>query len=117
MRWRRRARPRRSPNPGQPGCGDDELLGVTASAAGTWAVGDACGKAIVLRLQGGQWKAVSTPSAPKGDSEQLSAVAAASASNAWAAGKADYPFGKTRMLIEKWNGTKWTLVTVQNPIP
>jgi hypothetical protein len=152
-----------SPNPGTPACSDDELRGVTASAAATWAVGDACGKPIVLQLQNGKWTAKATPKAP-GVNEHLASVAATSASDAWAVGKAGsrplvlhwngtrwgkprvafpagaksaefsgvtavsptaawavgtagYPHGKTKMLIEKWNGKKWTLVTVQNPIP
>jgi hypothetical protein len=153
-----------SPDPAQPKCGDDELLGVTASPAGTWAVGDACGAPIVLQLKDGQWQAKSTPSGPAGVPEQLSSVAVASASNAWAVGnvglrplilhwngtrwgkpriafpagatsatftgvtavsptaawavgKANFPHKVTKLLIEHWNGKKWTLISAPNPTP
>lgn len=91
-----------SPDPTQAGCAEDDLNGVTASAAATWAVGNACGQPIVLRLSDGQWQAVSAPSAAKGAAEQLTSVAATSASNAWAVGQAG-----TRPLILRWNGTSW----------
>jgi len=154
----------RSPDPSRAGCVSDELLGVAASAAATWAVGDYCGAALALRLEDGRWRQVPAPSPPGGVSERLASVAVTSAANAWAvgrigrrvlilhwngtkwatarvpnpagatsarlasvtavspsiawaAGQADYPRHVTRLLIERWNGTRWKLVPVPNPAP
>ena len=150
-----------SPNSTQAGCGDDELLGVTESAAATWAVGDACDTALALQLKDGQWRVTRTPSAPSeflnsvaatsasnawavgsigtrplvlhwngarwgkprvaipagSTSAKFTSVTAISATNAWAVGRANYLHGASKMLIEHWNGSKWTLVSVPNPIP
>lgn len=153
-----------SPDPSKAGCGGYGLNGVSASAAATWAVGDACGAPLALLLNNGQWQRERTPSPPAGVSESLASVAAASASSAWAVGnagprplilhwngtrwghpsiqfpagatsatftgvtavsatdawavgKADYPNHVTKLLIEHWNGRKWTLVPVPNPTP
>ena len=151
-----------SPDPSLAGCVRDELLGVAASPAATWAVGDYCGAALVLRLEDGQWQQVPAPRPPAGLSENLASVAVTSATNAWtvgsvgsrvlilrwngkewatahapdpagatsaklagvtavsrssawAVGQADYPGHVIRLLIERWNGTRWTLVSVPNP--
>jgi hypothetical protein len=152
-----------SPSPSRAGCVQDQLTAVASSAAATWAVGNYCGVPLALRLAGGHWQQVVTPTPPAGVSEQLSSVAVTSATNAWAAGnvagdrilvlhwngrkwakasaptpagatsavltgvsavsrttawavgKADYPGNVTKLLIERWNGTKWKLVSVPNP--
>ena len=154
----------RSPDPSRAGCVNDELLGVAASPAATWAVGDYCGAALALRLEGGRWRQVPAPSPPPGVSERLASVAvtstasawavgrigsralilhwngtkwatarvpsppgatsaqfasvtAVSPSTAWAVGQADYPHHVTKLLIERWDGTRWKLVPVPNPTP
>jgi hypothetical protein len=153
----------RSPNPSRGGCVSDELLGVAATSAATFAVGDYCGAALVLRLNDGQWQQVQVPGPATGASERLVSVAAndasawavgsigsrmlilhwngttwttqrapstpgatstrlasvtaASPSIAWAVGQAEYPDHVKKLLIERWDGTNWTLVPVPNPPP
>ena len=153
-----------SPDPSRAGCVRDDLSGVAATNAATWAVGDYCGAALTLRLDDGQWQHVPAPSPPAGTSEHLASVAVTSAADAWAVGRigsrililhwngttwataaapnpagattaslasvtatspsiawavgqADYPHHVTKLLIERWDGTKWTLVPVPNPAP
>jgi len=83
---------------------------VAAARAATWAVGDYCGKALVLRLTDRQWRQVPVPSPPAGISERLASVAVTSATNAWAVGRI-----AQRALILHWNGTRWTRARV--PVP
>lgn len=99
-----------SPDPSRAGCVHDELLGVAASPAATWAVGDYCGAALALRLENGQWQQVPTPSPPTGASQRLASVAVTSAANAWAVGS----IGR-RVLILHWNGTTWATARVPSP--
>jgi hypothetical protein len=153
-----------SPDPSRAGCVNDELTGVAASRAATWAVGDSCGAPLVLRLAGGQWRQVASPSPPAGVSAQLASVTVTSAANAWAVGhvggkvlilhwngakwatasapspagakpalltgvsavsssvawavgEADYPRNVRKLLIERWDGTRWKLAPVPNPTP
>lgn len=100
-----------SPDPSRAGCVNDELLGVAASPAATWAVGDTCGAALALRLEDGRWRRVPTPSPPRGVSERLASVAVTSTANAWAVGR----IGR-RVLILHWNGTKWATARVPAPV-
>ena len=153
-----------SPDPSRAGCVSDELSAVAASRTGTWAVGDACGASLVLRLEGGTWRQVPSPAPAAGVSEQLTSVTVTAATNAWAVGniagkvlilhwngmkwartaapapagakpavltgvsavsssaawavgEADYPRNVRKLLIERWNGTRWKLVPVPNPTP
>jgi hypothetical protein len=99
-----------SPDPSRAGCVNDELLGVAASPAATWAVGDYCGAALTLRLADGRWQQVPAPSPRRGVSERLTSVAVTSRANAWAVGRIG-----DRVLILHWNGTKWAVARVPNP--
>jgi len=79
-----------SPSPGGPGMGSD-LSGVVATSAGNaWAVGSYrvpvnAKLALALHWDGSNWMQVPTPN-PSGALDELSAVAASSASNVWAVG-------------------------------
>jgi hypothetical protein len=83
---------------------------AATSTNNAWAVGvSGCGCMpssywpFILRWNGTAWKQV--PSAIQSVSTSLSAVAATSASNAWAVGTT----GTGKTLIEHWNGTAWKL--------
>ncbi len=54
------------------------------------------------------WNAVASP--PIGSEGNLAAVAALSATNAWAVGNYEGPDSLQRTLVEHWNGTSWTQV-------
>ena len=58
------------------------------------------------------WNAVTSP--PVGSEGNLTAIAALSATNAWAVGNYEGPDSLQRTLIEHWNGTSWTQVPSPN---
>ena len=105
-----------SPNPGSQGT---FLYGVRAtSASSAWAVGSAfngtADKTLIVRWDGSAWKQVKTPN-PGGATQNndLSSVAATSATDAWAAGEYDSGTG-TRTLVLHWDGSAWTQATTPN---
>jgi hypothetical protein len=113
-RWARMA----SPSPGT----IDELLGVGAtSASNAWAVGNVSAgtaqtqQTLVLHWNGRRWARVTSPN-PGGQAQdnRLYAVAATSASNAWAVGTYQTATGQSSIVL-RWNGRKW--VHVNNPSP
>ena len=105
-----------SPNPGSQGT---FLYGVrSTSASSAWAVGSAfngtADKTLIVHWDGSAWKQVKTPN-PGGATQNndLNAVAATSAADAWAAGEYDTGAG-TRTLALHWDGSAWTQVTTPN---
>jgi hypothetical protein len=105
-----------SPNPGSQGT---FLYGVRATSTGSaWAVGSAfngtADKTLIVHWDGSAWKQVKTPN-PGGATQNndLNAVAATSATDAWAAGEYDTGTG-TRTLVLHWDGSAWTQVTTPN---
>lgn len=102
------------------------LYGVTAVAANdVWAVGTTYASGpqgtLLLHWNGKQWLSVSGP-APTSQqgSYQLSAVAARSSADVYAAGTA-YDYGasasgpQSQALVERWDGTSWRVVQVPQP--
>jgi hypothetical protein len=68
----------------------------------------------------GTWKIVSSPNVGSGTyGNQLNAVAAVSANDAWAVGFSPHPSGTPQYirqtLIEHWNGSNWSVVPSLNP--
>jgi hypothetical protein len=114
--WKQLASPRA---PGSQG----ELEGVSATGpSNAWAVGQYAGKSredpaigtLIERWNGRAWRHVSSPNPGgsvccHGEQNSLSAISAASGSNAWATGSysAGSAFGQT--LIEHWTGGSWTV--------
>jgi hypothetical protein len=105
------------PSPALAGVG--ALNGIAATTASdAWAVGCAghcfgpmaTTKTMIVRWNGSAWKYVASPS-PAGNSV-LTAVAATSASNAWAVG---YTRNSNKTLILRWNGTVWKQVPSPTP--
>jgi hypothetical protein len=105
------------PSPAQARIGALNAVGAT-SASDVWAVGCAghcfgpmaATKTMIVHWNGTAWKYVASPS-PVSNSV-LAAVAATSASNAWAVG---YTRNSYRTLIERWNGTAWKQVPSRTP--
>ena len=96
-----------SPGLGAPG---GILAGVAAlSATSAWAVGgtvNGVGASAAIATLIAQWNGVKwtrVPSPTPGGRAALSAVAAVSATSAWAVGNV----GAGKTLIERWNGTAW----------
>jgi hypothetical protein len=103
------------------GNGTTALTAVTVLAArNAWAAGSSCPRAgcapgtkvpaLILRWNGTSWSKARTPDLPAGN--ELTGVAALSASDAWAVGAAPSPGGTgTVPLIVRWNGRSWSTVT------
>ncbi|HSR84979.1 MAG TPA: hypothetical protein VLM11_12440 [Streptosporangiaceae bacterium] len=102
---------REVPGPRIPG---GMLAGVTAtSGRDVWAVGSSdSNRAIIEHWDGTSWTLSASPRT--GLAAGLNAVAATSATNAWAVGWTLSP-GSFRTLIERWNGARWT--SVHSPAP
>ncbi len=99
----------------------NELYGVAAvSASDVWAVGayvdtsSGTQETLVQHWNGTSWSTVPSPS-PGTLLNELSAVAAVSASDIWAVGYA-YSSGYST-LTEHWNGTSWSAVPSPSPGP
>jgi len=106
------------PAPAPPAGTSERLASVAVtSATGAWAVGSIGDRTLILRWNGTKWVTAHAPSPAGATAAKLTAVTAVSPSIAWAVGQADYPHHVTKLLIERWNGTKWTLVPVPNPPP
>lgn len=98
---------------------DTFLTGVAAIRGATpWAVGyddnGTASQTLIETPKNGVWTKVPSPDPGGPDHDNvLSAVAATSATNAWAVGR--YTITPTFTLIEHWNGTKWRQVPSPNP--
>jgi hypothetical protein len=106
------------PSPTPPSETGDLLHGVAAtSASNAWAVGNITVKSsagpfipntLIVRWNGTAWQRVPSPNPNTKDGDFLHAVAASSASDAWAVGGTDTPQGANlRTVILHWNGTAW----------
>ena len=95
------------------------LLGVTCvSASACWAVGSYTGsekQALIEHWDGTTWAIVSSPNTLAAESNFLLDVTCVSASECWAVG---YYFNGTveQTLIERWDGTSWTIVSSPNTL-
>jgi len=102
--------------------GNNILYGVTCnSTSDCWAVGtyfddDLFQRTLIEHWNGNAWNIVSSPnrglSSPPID--VLVGVACISASECWAAGSNDDQNGVGQTLIERWDGTSWTIVDSPN---
>ncbi len=117
---------KRVPSPNAPHSGENYLSAVTAtSPASAWAVGEyfirggTADRTLILRWDGAAWKRVASPNPGTADN-LLNALAATSATNAWAVGEYNnfitrVRFSSHRTLVAHWNGTAWRQVTSPNP--
>jgi hypothetical protein len=97
------------------------LLGVTcASASECWAVGyyyndNVISQTLIERWDGTSWSIVSSPNTSATEANVVLGVTCASASECWAVG---YYYGLddliSQTLIERWDGTSWTIVNSPN---
>jgi hypothetical protein len=102
--------------------GNNILYGVTCSSTSDcWAVGTYFGdlfqRTLIEHWDGSVWNLVSSPnrglSTPPID--VLVGVACLSPSECWAAGGNDDRNGVGQTLVERWDGTSWTIVDSPNP--
>ena len=103
--------------------GNNILYGVACTstsdcwAVGTYWDGDLFQRTLIEHWNGDVWNIVSSPnrglSTPPID--VLVGVACLSASECWAAGGNDDRNGFGQTLVERWDGTSWTIVDSPNP--
>jgi hypothetical protein len=99
-----------------------ELFGVSVAASpDVWAVGVALpskgpARTLVERWQEGAWRTVPSPDRPSGGSF-LNAVAAVSASDAWAVGLSRSRGEPARTLVLHWDGRRWAITASPNAGP
>jgi len=104
-------------SPNNPGT-NNSLFGLTCvSELRCWAVGSyqagAETQTLIEQWNGSSWSVVSSPNADPTKSNILSEVACSSASNCWAVGY--YTDNLTsQTLIERWDGTSWTITPSAN---
>jgi hypothetical protein len=111
-----------SPNPSN--SSGSELLAVSCVAVkNCWAAGDyytaspsQFKQTLIEHWNGSAWKVVSSPNAST-FGNQLSGVACVTASECWAVGYySTNPFSAPQQtLVEKYNGSSWSIVTSPNP--
>jgi hypothetical protein len=97
------------------------LNGVDASASNNvWAVGysqaafGARSNTLIEHWDGTQWQVVTSPNAGTSGDNALTSVEALSSTNAWAVGSSRTDTSR-KSLIQRWNGTAWTIVSSPNP--
>jgi hypothetical protein len=101
------------------GTGANQLNGVDALASNNvWAVGYSTSsgrqKTLIERWNGTQWRVVTSPNAGTSGDNVLTSVDALSSTNAWAVGSSRTATSR-KSLIQRWNGTSWTIVSSPNP--
>ena len=101
------------------GTGANALNGVDALASNNvWAVGYSTHsgrqKTLIERWNGTQWRVVTSPNAGTSGDNTLTSVDAVSSTNAWAVGSSRTATSR-KSLIQRWNGTSWTIVSSPNP--
>jgi hypothetical protein len=109
------------PSPNEHGA--NWLAAVDASAGDdAWAVGYYIGykglyETLSVHWDGSTWTLVETPNVGKETGDWLYGVAAVSPSDAWAVGYTAGPWDTytSRTLIERWNGSAWSVVPSPNP--
>src|SRR5258706_13559452 len=105
------------PSP-SPGTGDNYLSGVAAvTSTDVWAVGHYANQfsnnqTLMEHWDGTRWSVVQSPSHASVNND-LTAVAAVSSNDIWAAGYTTD--GTKQTLIEHWDGTQWSLIPSPNP--
>jgi hypothetical protein len=108
-----------SPNPGAFRNG---LAGVDGQAANNvWAVGQACAdstcsvvQGLVMRWNGSAWSIMPSPN-PGAINTHYNAVAAVSATEAWAVGSYSSDGVTLQNATIWWNGSAWYLIAAPNP--
>ena len=95
----------------------DPLSGVTcASTSDCWAVGyyyaGGIPQTLIERWNGSSWIIFASPNTSSTESNALNGVTCASPSDCWAVGGTyNSNTGSHQTLIERWNGSSWTIVT------
>jgi hypothetical protein len=97
------------------------LTAVTAtSATDIWAVGVSFSQRqpLIEHYDGSSWTVIPGGSLPAGNTDgSLAGVTATSPADAWAVGTTTTSNFVKQTLVERWNGTRWTVFPSANPGP
>lgn len=109
----------KSPSPGASYNGLGHLAAV--SSKDIWATGSSSSdsgdtsQTLVERWNGSQWTIVSSPDVPGSIYNGLGGIAVVNARDLWAVGESESPPAyATRTLIERWNGSQWSIAASPN---
>jgi hypothetical protein len=94
------------------------LSDVDGNATGNvWAVGQSGGGALTQRWNGTAWSTVPNPVPAGANGAVLEGVKTFDTGSAWAVGSATLPSSRpsVQTLIQRWNGTSWSIVPSPNP--
>lgn len=99
--------------------GVSQLSGVAAaSGSDVWAVGSLNNAGLFQTLiehwDGNSWSIVPSANVAS-DHNELKSVAIVSANDIWSVGYHADPIGGSEPLVERWNGTSWSLVSAPDP--
>lgn len=88
------------------------------SATECWAVGfydpGSPYQTLVERWDGSSWTILASPNTDLGQDNRLYGVTCATAGECWAVGRHTLPSGFTQNLIERWDGSAWTIADAAN---
>lgn len=91
------------------------LAAAAVSTSDVWAVGDYQGSSsnepLIENWNGSSWSIVSSPNVTSNPYTLLNGVTTISSSVAWAVGQSSNSSGAAQTVIEKWNGSSWSLVS------
>jgi hypothetical protein len=110
---------RRVPSP-SPSADRNWLVDVSGSSpTDVWAVGSYWDEAhlrhtLAMRWDGTQWNVVKSPDV-EGNDNLLNGVSVLSPSEAWAVGSSLDASFSGRTLVQRWDGTSWSIVPSPNP--
>jgi hypothetical protein len=95
------------------------FFGVAAKEGKAWAVGVHLNdqyqrRALIEAWDGSKWSVVDNPQ-PGSQGDLLFAASATSASDVWAVGDQQDANGRFTALVEHFDGSKWSVVSVPNP--
>jgi hypothetical protein len=96
-----------------------ELLGVDCrSSSDCVAVGYANTRhgsaSVIERWNGSYWSQMPHPDPKRQPQSELGAVSCPSASWCMAVGSSGYPNGQSNALVERWNGSRWSIMRIHH---
>ncbi len=103
-----------TPNPKGDGVGLASVACVTLSfcaAVGSDDLPSGGSDTLVEIWNGAAWSIIRSPNAPTATTSGLSAVACTGVDNCIAVGHDELSTGQSRVLIESWNGVRWSIMT------
>ena len=96
------------------------LVDVACVADGCWAVGNHTAggiyQTLILRWDGSDWSIAASPDVSATANNLLSGVTCVAAGDCWAVGSAVNGNDTEQTLVERWNGSAWTVVASPNPL-